>query len=1066
MNGQKAFRFRLAFPLFLIFIVLFLAQLSLYTELARSDYWKALLAALVAGGVSAGVLGWMQGRQRSGEDQTTSLLHRITAGDLAVSAREIDLFAGTQEIASAIRGMVLNLERTISRFAQLSADVNLASDQIGRRARDLSRSVESQVAATGSSSQSVAQIDRSIRDVSESMENLSVNAEETSTSILEMSASIEEVRKIAETLSEFVEQTSSAIEEMIASINQVATNTESFSSFATETASSMVEMNATTTEIGRSARQSSELARDVRNAASEGRESVQGTVRGMRKIEEAVHEATSALNVLGARSEEIGEIVRVIDEIAGQTNLLALNAAIIAAQAGERGKGFAVVADEIRDLSERTSVSTEEIRTLIRNVQQGITAAVEQMTTSADRVSEGVDLTARAEQGLDRILDLTDRSLHSISEIARATEEQMRGSQSATEAIEEVTKMVQQTATATQQQSTTSRKLGEQAAVVRDYTKHLKRAMEEQESGSRAISRAMDNIMSAVTAVSSSMGVLGSESTAIVKSTRGVDTGTRESNFIVADLNQMANSLRHESSLLSSELHRFRLPQARKGGVITTATILPTRLSLDPAEAQYMALGFIQNPVHETLVRFGEGAELVAGLAERWDVLEQGLVYRFYLRREARFHNGKPVNAQAVRDSILRLIAPETNSPGKWIFRAIEGAAEVIEGKARSASGLSILDEWTIQLRLTEPLAFFVLLLSMPESAIVPIDETRDRERFRLQAIGAGAFSVAETVEDSRVVLKRNPNYWDPERPHIDELRFRLDYKSNRDATNAFLAGELDIVHGVPLGKVSELQADPRYAPYLLDNVQLHTSYLAWDCSSSPFDRPDVRRAMNLAVDREKINQKIYSGLAVAAKSLLPPGVIGYDAALEPPPHDPEKARHLLRQAGFGSGFSIDYATWDTDEFNNSGLMGLVIEDLAAVGIKVNLSLKPVEEVRRARDRRGHGTLFAGNWYADFPDSDNFFYIFFHSESEAVPGINYRSGDLDSKIEEARRTNDIERRTAIYSELNRRVIDDAPILCLFHERLFVIHGPRVRSLRTYLVPPPVRYSDIWVEQQE
>jgi methyl-accepting chemotaxis protein/ABC-type oligopeptide transport system substrate-binding subunit len=1065
MTGPRASGSRLALPLFVVFVVLFLAQLSLYTDLGGAEYWKAFLAAVIAGGVAAGLLAWFQSRQRTEEDQTSKLLHRITSGDLTVPASEIEAWAANAEIATAIRGMVLNLERTISRFAQLSADVNIASEQIGRRARDLSRSVETQVAATGAASRSVGQIDASIRDVSESMENLAVNAEETSTSILEMSASIEEVRKIAETLSEFVEQTASAIEEMIASINQVATNTESFSSFATETASSMVEMNATTNEIGRSARQSSDLARDVRNAASEGRESVQGTVRGMRKIEESVHEATAALNALGARSEEIGEIVRVIDEIAGQTNLLALNAAIIAAQAGERGKGFAVVADEIRDLSERTSVSTEEIRTLIRNVQQGITAAAEQMTTSADRVSDGVDLTARAEQKLDRILDLTDRSLHSISEIARATEEQMRGSQAATEAIEEVTKMVQQTATATQQQSTTSRKLGEQAAVVRDYTKHLKRAMEEQETGSRAISRAMDNIMSAVSTVSGSMGVLAKESAAIVGSTGGVAAGTRETNFIVADLNQMANSLRHESSLLSSELFRFRLPQARKGGIVTTTTILPTRLTLDPAEAQFMALGFVQNAVHETLVRFGEGAELVAGLAERWDVLEQGLVYRFYLRREAKFHNGKPVNAPAVRDSILRLIAPETNSPGKWIFRAVEGAGDVIDGNARSASGISVLDEWTLQIRLTEPLAFFVLLLSMPESAIVPVAETVDRERFRHNSVGAGPFTVAEAVENERVVLRRNPRFWDPERPHIDELRFRLDYRSARDATNAFLAGELDIVHGVPLAMISELQNDPRYAPYLLDNVQLHTSYLAWDCASAPFDNVDVRRAIALAVDRDRINQQIYSGLAVMAKSLLPPGVIGYEAALEPPRHDPEGARQLLRKAGFGSGFSIDYLTWETDEFNNSGLMALVIEDLAAVGITVNLSKRSIDEIRRGRLRAGHGALFAGNWYADFPDSDNFFYIFFHSDSEAVPGINYRSGDLDGKIDEARRTNDIERRTAIYSELNRRVIDDAPILPLFHERLFVIHSSKVRSLRTYLVPPPVRYSDIWVEER-
>src|SRR5438045_4821553 len=257
----------------------------------------------------------------------------------------------------------------------------------------------------------------------------------------------------------------------------------------------MVALDATTDEIQKSAKQSAELGRYVKDAANEGREAVGGTVSGMRKLQQAVEEAKSALTDLAERSQEIGEIVRVIDEIAGQTNLLALNAAIIAAQAGERGKGFAVVADEIRDLSERTSVSTDEIRTLIENVQRGVARAAEQMNLSSDRVGDGVGLTARASTVLEKILDLTDRSTSSIQEIARATEEQSRGSASATAAIEEVTKMVQQTASATQQQSQTARKVGEQTSMVRDYTKHLKRAMSEQETGSRAISRAMENIM-------------------------------------------------------------------------------------------------------------------------------------------------------------------------------------------------------------------------------------------------------------------------------------------------------------------------------------------------------------------------------------------------------------------------------------------------------------------------------------------------------------------------------------------------------------------------------------------
>src|SRR5712692_9061920 len=474
MANRKWTRTQQMWVIIVLCIAIFSAAIAFIPEVTWSIYWKVMTAALISCALCIVLFDLWLRRVLGRRDQAINFLDRVTGGDLSLSAREIAAATRSERMATSLRALVSNLERTIRRFGQLAADVAAVSQQISGRSRVLTRSTGEQLVSTEATSASVSQIDRSITNVRSSMEDLSANAEETSASILEMSASIEEVSRIADTLAEFVEETASAIEEMIVSINEVATNTESFSSFAIETAGSMVEMNATTEEIGKSARQSSELAKSVKEAASEGRQAVSGTVEGMGRIEAAMTEAKSALNELAQRSEEIGEIVRVIDEIAGQTNLLALNAAIIAAQAGERGKGFAVVADEIRDLSERTSVSTDEIRTLIENVQRGVSRAAEQITLSADRVSDGVGLTARAEQVLDKILDLTDRSTNSISEIARATEEQARGSAAATAAIEEVTKMVQQTASATQQQSQTARKVGEQTGTVRDNTQHLK----------------------------------------------------------------------------------------------------------------------------------------------------------------------------------------------------------------------------------------------------------------------------------------------------------------------------------------------------------------------------------------------------------------------------------------------------------------------------------------------------------------------------------------------------------------------------------------------------------------
>jgi ABC-type transport system substrate-binding protein len=558
--------------------------------------------------------------------------------------------------------------------------------------------------------------------------------------------------------------------------------------------------------------------------------------------------------------------------------------------------------------------------------------------------------------------------------------------------------------------------------------------------------------------------VLASESSAIVKSMDVVKHGSRESSFGVSDLNQMANSLSHESSLLNEELGRFTLPAPNVGGSITTATVLWQKLTFDPAFTSANALGFLAKAVHSKLVSYGEGAELVPEVAERWEVLEQGHVYRFHLRRNVRFHNGRALEARDVYESYLRLLLPENNSSGSWILRNVRGAEDVLNGKTRQVSGLVVKDAHTIEFHLDEPIAFFLSLLTMHECGIVPAEEARDNERFRLRGVGAGPFRVEEVIEGERVRLVKNPDYYMPNEPLIDELTFRLDLRSFGDITEAFLRGELDIAHGIPLKRVDELRRDPRFAPYMVTAIQLHTSYVGYNSSRPPFNRPEVRQALNHAINKERINERVYAGLGVIAKSLLPPGLLGYDTDLRGNSYDPSRAKALLQAAGLGSGFDIEYKTWDTDEFNNSGLVPLMIEDLAEVGIRVNVTRHSATEAGSARKQRGHDILYCANWYADFPDPDNFFYILLHSQANSVPGLFYHSPEVDAQIIAARRSNDSEQRAAIYRSLNQMVVREAPIVPLFHERLYVLHKPNVRGVRTSLVPPPVRYHNVWVEE--
>jgi peptide/nickel transport system substrate-binding protein/oligopeptide transport system substrate-binding protein len=397
--------------------------------------------------------------------------------------------------------------------------------------------------------------------------------------------------------------------------------------------------------------------------------------------------------------------------------------------------------------------------------------------------------------------------------------------------------------------------------------------------------------------------------------------------------------------------------------------------------------------------------------------------------------------------------------------RNVRGGTDVVEGRTRELAGIVVRDAWTVDFQLVEPLAFFLSLLTMHTCGIVPIEEARDNERYRLRGTGVGPFRVEEAVEGQRVRLVQHRDYFVPGEPYLDELVFRLDLRSFREVADAFVRGELDVAHGIPPKLVKELRQDSRYAPYILTTTQLHTSYVGYDASAAPFDRVEVRKAMNFAINRERINETVYGGLAIPAQSLLPPGLIGYDANLRGYSYDPERARGLLRQAGYGGGFSVDYRTWDTDEFNNSGLVPMMIEDLAAIGVRVNVTRHSATDASAPRVRRGHGLLYCANWYADFPDPDNFFYIFFHSEATSIRGLYWSRPDFDAKVMEARRSNDVEHRATIYRALNQTVVDEAPLVPLFHERLFVLHKPEVRGVRTSLVPPPVRYHDVWVERE-
>ena len=229
---------------------------------------------------------------------------------------------------------------------------------------------------------------------------------------------------------------------------------------SSEVASAVEEMTKTIVENSKNAISTAETARKARVAAEQGGKVVEETIEGMKRIAAVVNKSSDTVKTLGVSSDQIGEIIGVIDDIADQTNLLALNAAIEAARAGEQGRGFAVVADEVRRLAERTTKATKEIASMIKKIQTETQGAVLAMEEGTRQVGEGISLADKAGASLQEIVDISQKVTDMINQIAAASEEQSAASEHISKNVEEISTVTTQSTTGTLQIAQAASDLG------------------------------------------------------------------------------------------------------------------------------------------------------------------------------------------------------------------------------------------------------------------------------------------------------------------------------------------------------------------------------------------------------------------------------------------------------------------------------------------------------------------------------------------------------------------------------------------------------------------------------
>jgi peptide/nickel transport system substrate-binding protein/oligopeptide transport system substrate-binding protein len=514
------------------------------------------------------------------------------------------------------------------------------------------------------------------------------------------------------------------------------------------------------------------------------------------------------------------------------------------------------------------------------------------------------------------------------------------------------------------------------------------------------------------------------------------------------------------------------LADPKQGGTITI-TYKDDVSTLDPAIGYDWQNWSMIKSLFSRLMDYKPGTtELTPDLATSYDISSDGLTYTFHLRQGVKFHNGREMTADDVAYSFNRTVNPKTQSPGAGFFHSIAGYDDVANGKADTMSGIKVVDPQTIAITLSKPDATFLQVVALNFASVVAKEDVEKwGTDYGHHPDGTGAFYLDNWTLGQQVTFKRNPDYYIKGTPYLDEI----DFKIGAEPLTALLQlqkGDVDALgDGIPPAKFLEVMNDPEQKKLVVAAPQLETSYLTMKTTMKPLDDVRVRKAINMAINKDRI-VKIINGRADVATQVLPPGMPGYDKDYKGYPYDPDGAKKLLAEAKYDSSQSLDLLVYNTDP--NPRIAQAIQQDLAAVGINVNIKSLDQSVVIAAGGEPDQAPLiWSGGmgWIADFPDPSDFYGPILGCSSAVPGGWNwalYCNKDIEAMAEKADAMvapDQAEARADLWRQIFTKIMtDDAPWAPVFNEERYTMHSARVAGDDALFVDPvhiPINYNAVY-----